>query len=88
MFAALALSPDASRVAVAQSDNIVFVYHLGLEPTDKKVVYRKFPTNAPVTSVVWPSDQQEVFYCGLMNGRVRVAQVEGNKSGTVLDTKR
>ncbi|KFG42995.1 putative intraflagellar transport protein [Toxoplasma gondii GAB2-2007-GAL-DOM2] len=85
---ALALSPDASRVAVAQSDNMVVVYHLGLAKTDKKVVYRKFPTTAPVASVLWPSDVADTFFYGQIDGRVRVAHVDLNKAGTLFDRKR
>ncbi|KFG62532.1 putative intraflagellar transport protein [Toxoplasma gondii RUB] len=84
---ALALSPDASRVAVAQSDNMVVVYHLGLAKTDKKVVYRKFPTTAPVASVLWPSDVAATFFYGQIDGRVRVAHVDLNKAGTLFDRK-
>ncbi|PFH32230.1 putative intraflagellar transport protein [Besnoitia besnoiti] len=84
---AVALSPDSLRVAVAQSDDMVFVYHVGHAPTDKKAVYRKFPTHAPATSLVWPSGSADAFYYGLVNGRVRVAQVELNKSGTLFDKK-
>ncbi|EPT27822.1 intraflagellar transport protein 172, putative [Toxoplasma gondii ME49] len=84
---ALALSPDASRVAVAQSDNMVVVYHLGLAKTDKKVVYRKFPTTAPVASVLWPSDVADTFFYGQIDGRVRVAHVDLNKAGTLFDRK-
>ncbi|KEP60146.1 UNVERIFIED_CONTAM: intraflagellar transport protein 172, putative [Hammondia hammondi] len=84
---ALALSPDASRVAVAQSDNMVVVYHVGLAKTDKKVVYRKFPTTAPAASVVWPSEVADTFFYGQIDGRVRVAHVELNKAGTLFDRK-
>ena len=38
----MAFSPDSSRLAIAQSDNIVFVYKLGLEWGDKKSICNKF----------------------------------------------
>jgi len=33
----MAFSPDSGKLAVAQSDNIVFVYKLGVDWHDKKV---------------------------------------------------
>mmetsp|Transcript_9049 Transcript_9049/g.28266 ORF Transcript_9049/g.28266 Transcript_9049/m.28266 type:complete len:112 (-) Transcript_9049:12-347(-) len=34
---AMHFSPDSTKLAIAQSDNIVFVYKLGLEWGDKKI---------------------------------------------------
>jgi len=34
----MAFSPDSGKLAVAQSDNIVFVYKLGVDWHDKKVL--------------------------------------------------
>ena len=33
----MAFSPDSAKLAIAQSDNIVFVYKLGVDWHDKKV---------------------------------------------------
>jgi intraflagellar transport protein 172 len=39
----IAFSPDNTKLAVAQSDNIVYVYKLGLEiGKDKKTICNKF----------------------------------------------
>ena len=56
---ALAFSPDSMKLAVAQSDNIVFVYRLGSEWGDKKAICNKFEFNSSVTCMVWPTDRAE-----------------------------
>lgn len=51
----LAFSPDSTRLAVAQSDNIVYVYKLGENWNDKKVICNKFPQPSAVSCMVWLS---------------------------------
>ncbi|KAL7987119.1 hypothetical protein Chor_006038 [Crotalus horridus] len=38
----MAFSPDSTKIAVGQSDNIIFVYKIGEEWGDKKVICNKF----------------------------------------------
>ena len=45
---AMAFSPDSTKLAIAQSDNIVFIYKLGLEWGDKKSICNKFHQQASV----------------------------------------
>lgn len=52
---AIAFSPDSARLAVAQSDNIVYVYKLGATWNDKKVICNKFPQSTSVMAMVWLS---------------------------------
>lgn len=42
MVRALAFSSDSTKLAVAQSDNIVFVYRVGESWSDKKSICNKF----------------------------------------------
>lgn len=51
----IAFSPDSTRLAVAQSDNIVYVYKLGGTWNDKKVICNKFPQTTSLTAMVWLS---------------------------------
>lgn len=51
----LAFSPDSTKLAVGQSDNIVYVYKLGESWNDKKVICNKFPQTAAVTALIWLS---------------------------------
>ena len=47
----MAYSADNARLALAQSDGIVYVYKLGLEWRGKKSISNKFPVQArPVTA--------------------------------------
>jgi len=47
-------SPDGTKLAVAQSDNIVFVYKLGTDWKDKKSICNKFQQTSSVTCLTWP----------------------------------
>lgn len=50
---ALVFSPDSTSLAVAQSDNIVYVYKLGTTWKEKKVICNKFPQPTAVNVMVW-----------------------------------
>ncbi|XP_064625451.1 intraflagellar transport protein 172 homolog [Lineus longissimus] len=77
----LAFSPDSSKVAVGQTDNIVFVYKIGDEWGDKKSICNKFVLQSAVTCLVWPGDGAIVV--GLADGKVRAANIKTNKSSTL-----
>ena len=67
------------KLAVAQSDNIVFVYKwTGTGDSiweGKKSICNKFSGTSPVTSLVWPMNHPfEVVY-GLAEGKVKIGQV-------------
>lgn len=55
MIRGLAFSPDSTKLAVGQSDSIVYVYKLGESWTDKKVICNKFPQANAVTALIWLS---------------------------------
>uniref|UniRef100_A0A8V0XZJ6 Intraflagellar transport 172 n=1 Tax=Gallus gallus TaxID=9031 RepID=A0A8V0XZJ6_CHICK len=38
----MAFSPDSTKIAIGQTDNIVYVYRIGEEWGDKKVICNKF----------------------------------------------
>lgn len=65
-----AFSPDSTKLAVAQSDNIVFIYKLGNTWGEKKSICNKFAQNSPVTCLVWPKDRHSDIYFGLAEGKV------------------
>ncbi|KAL0586022.1 hypothetical protein ABG067_004345 [Albugo candida] len=83
---ALAFSPDSAKLAVAQSDNIVFIYKIGLDWNDKKSICNKFPQNASVTCMTWPSAHPNEVIFGLADGKVRVGQLRSNKTATLYST--
>lgn len=58
---AVAFSSDSTRLAVAQSDNIVFVYKLGETWNDKKVICNKFLQPSSVMCMIWTTMGQIII---------------------------
>jgi len=79
---AMDFSPESTQLAVAQSDNIVFVYKLGTDWNEKKSIVAKFVQSAHVTSLIWLPDGQIIF--GLADGKIRSGNVKKNKSHTLF----
>ena len=75
--AGLEFSPDGTKLAVGQTDNIVFVYKIGEEWGDKKVICNKFVQTSAVTSLAWPVHGSLIV--GLADGKVRAAHTKSNK---------
>jgi intraflagellar transport protein 172 len=63
-------SPDNQKLAIAQSDNIVFIYKLGTEWGDKKSICNKFAQTSSITSLVWPHERHNEIVFGLAEGKV------------------
>ncbi|THD25249.1 Intraflagellar transport protein [Fasciola hepatica] len=81
----MAFSPDSTKLAVAQSDHILFVYKLGETWDEKKAICNKFPQQSPVTCLLWPPGQPII--CGLADGKVRAANAKSNKSSTIYNVE-
>jgi len=79
----LAWSPDCTRLAVAQTDAILFVYRLGTEWTDKKSICNKFPASSAITAVAWPSLLSNDLVFGCADGKVRQGGCRANKAVTL-----
>ncbi|OPJ79338.1 hypothetical protein AV530_004738 [Patagioenas fasciata monilis] len=80
----MAFSPDSTKIAIGQTDNIVYVYRIGEEWGDKKVICNKFIQTSAVTCLSWPAENIIVF--GLAEGKVRLANTKNNKSSTIYGT--
>ncbi|XP_050421465.1 intraflagellar transport protein 172 homolog [Adelges cooleyi] len=80
----LAFSPDSSKIAVGQTDNMVFVYKIGDSWGAKKVICNKFGTKSPVTCVLWMSEGPIIY--GQLDGKIRAAHCKTNKSQTLYAT--
>ena len=80
-------SPDSQKIAIAQSDNIVFIYKIGTEWGEKKSICNKFPTSSSVTSLTWPKDRPGEIVFGLAEGKVRVGILRSNKSQVLYTTE-
>lgn len=81
----MAWAPDSARIAVAQSDSIVFVYSLGLDWGDDKKIARRFPQSSPVTTVAWPKDRPNEFFVATAEGKVKLASVTSGKAPTLYN---
>mmetsp|Transcript_137045 Transcript_137045/g.238278 ORF Transcript_137045/g.238278 Transcript_137045/m.238278 type:complete len:1651 (-) Transcript_137045:230-5182(-) len=79
-------SPDSTKLAIAQSDNIVFVYKLGLDWGDKKSICNKFQQASPVTSLCWPNGKWTELVFGVAEGKVKMGNLKTNKSVTLYTT--
>ncbi|XP_014243162.1 intraflagellar transport protein 172 homolog [Cimex lectularius] len=78
----LAFSPDSNKIAVGQTDNIIYIYKLGDDWGDKKVICSKFPQQSPVTCLIWLSEGPIIF--GQADGKVRAAHLASNKTQTLF----
>ena len=69
----ITFSPDSCKLAVSQSDNIVFVYRLGLNWDDEKKICNKFEQNTQVTTLIWPLNRPNELFFGIAEGKVKYA---------------
>uniref|UniRef100_A0A3Q0QW63 Intraflagellar transport 172 n=1 Tax=Amphilophus citrinellus TaxID=61819 RepID=A0A3Q0QW63_AMPCI len=81
----MAFSPDSTKIAIGQSDNIIFVYRIGEDWGDKKAICNKFVQTSAVTCLLWPAEHAIVY--GLVDGKVRLANIQTNKSSTIYATE-
>ncbi|XP_063770977.1 intraflagellar transport protein 172 homolog isoform X3 [Pseudophryne corroboree] len=84
MVKGMAFSPDSTKIAIGQTDNIIYVYKIGEDWGDKKVICNKFIQSSAVTCLLWPLETTIVF--GLAEGKVRLANTKSNKSSTIYGT--
>ncbi|XP_026197771.1 intraflagellar transport protein 172 homolog [Anabas testudineus] len=81
----MVFSPDSTKIAIGQSDNIIFVYRIGEDWGDKKAICNKFVQTSSVTCLLWPAEHAIVY--GLVDGKVRLANTQTNKSSTIYGTE-
>ena len=68
----MAFSPDSTKLALAQSDNMVFVYRLGLDWGEKKSICNKFQQSASITAMVWPNGRDQELVFATADGKVHI----------------
>lgn len=86
----MVFSHDNSKIAVAQSDNLVSIYRIGMEWGDKKAICNKFPQNSAITCIAWPTAAAqgvELVGFGTQEGKVKVGVLKTNKSQTLYSTE-
>ncbi|XP_066588134.1 intraflagellar transport protein 172 homolog isoform X2 [Prorops nasuta] len=77
----IAFSHDSTKIAVGQTDCMVYVYKIGEEWGDKKVICNKFRQGSPVTCLIWPLEGPIIV--GLADGKVRAALIKSHKAHTL-----
>ncbi|KAH0950735.1 hypothetical protein HN011_002331 [Eciton burchellii] len=77
----IAFSSESTRIAVGQTDCIVYVYKIGEDWGDKKVICNKFKQSSAVTCLIWPVEGPIIV--GLADGKVRAALVKSQKAQTL-----
>lgn len=82
----MTFSPQSDKLAIAQTDNIVFVYKLGAEWGDKKSICNKFPSSTPPTCLAWPLKRPNEIIFGLAEGKVKLGQLKTHKASTLYQT--
>eukprot|EP01028_Stygiella_incarcerata_P009695 TRINITY_DN4643_c0_g1_i1.p1 TRINITY_DN4643_c0_g1~~TRINITY_DN4643_c0_g1_i1.p1 ORF type:complete len:1792 (-),score=469.38 TRINITY_DN4643_c0_g1_i1:1897-7272(-) len=80
----LAFSPDSTKLAVAQSDNIVFVYKLGLEWGERKSICNKFQVPSSVVALCWPKEHPGEVIFATEDGHIRLGVLRNNKSSSLF----
>ncbi|EFO14266.1 hypothetical protein LOAG_14257 [Loa loa] len=81
---ALIFSPDSTRIAIGQTDNITYVYRIGKTWDEKKVICNKFIQSSAVIALLWPNEDRLII--GLIDGKVRIGSCRNNKCSTLYKT--
>ena len=79
----MSFSPDSEKLAIAQSDNVVYVYKLGHEWKERKSICNKFIVSSSVTCLSWPVERPNELFFGLAEGKMRVGYLKNNKSTSI-----
>jgi intraflagellar transport protein 172 len=82
----MAFSPQSDRLAIAQSDNMVFVYKIGLEWGEKKSICNKFQHSSSISCLAWPTKRSNDIVYGLAEGKVKIGQMKTHKPATLYQT--
>ena len=82
----IAFSPDSTKLAVCQTDCIIFIYNLGRNWGDKKVICNKFEQNFPVTAMIWPNKKVNELFFGVADGKIKKAILKNNTAQALYST--
>ncbi len=83
----MAFSPQSDKLAIAQSDNMVFVYKIGLDWGEKKSICNKFQHSSSISCLVWPQKRTNEIVYGLAEGKVKIGQMKTHKPSTLYQTE-
>lgn len=82
----IAFSACSTKLAVAQSDNMVFIYNLGAKWGDRKTICNKLEQESQISCMTWPITKLNEIYIGLVNGKVKVGLLKTNSSQNLYST--
>jgi len=74
---AIAFSPDSVKLAIAQSDGMLYVYKIGENFKMKKSITNKFQQMGSIVTLAWPNDME--IFCGLTDGKLRYTPTVNRK---------
>ncbi|XP_032208973.1 intraflagellar transport protein 172 homolog [Mustela erminea] len=74
MVKGMAFSPDSTKIAIGQTDSIIYVYKIGEDWGDKKVICKKFIQTSAVTCLQWPAERHIIVF-GLAEGKDGAAKM-------------
>jgi intraflagellar transport protein 172 len=83
----MAFSPQSDKLAIAQSDNMVFVYKIGLEWGEKKSICNKFQHSSSISCLAWPLKCPNEIIYGLAEGKVKIGQMKTHKPVNLYQTE-
>ena len=79
--------PESIRLAVAQTDKIIFIYTLGLIWGDEKKITNKFEQVISPTCMIWSKMNIKEIYFGLSNGEIKLTIIDKNISKTLYNSE-
>ena len=83
----ISFSPEGNKIAVSQSDSIVFVYNIGNNWGDKKNICNKFEQTSQVTSLIWPNNKNNELFFGVAEGKIKQGNLKTNLAQVLYSTE-
>ena len=80
----IVFSPDSTKLAIAQSDNIIFVYKLGARWGDTKSICNKLEQPSSVMCMIWSRTKGNEIFFGLTDGKIKIGLLGSKNSSSVL----
>ena len=75
---------DASKIVVAQSDNVTFVYSIGIQFGEKKTICNKFELTSGAVDLAWLSNDDSEVLIATQEGKIKVGNLKSNVSKTLF----
>ena len=77
-------NPESTELAVAQSDNIINIYNIGLNWEEQKLIINEFELEAKPNCMIWSKISTKEIYIGLSNGDIRTCLLDKNNTSNLL----